>query len=217
MVAASGSLPAREPGGETSGVSLWDARMDLTLLTWARAVKARRGQAFPPLWLFTDENRLPDPLAAVRRLPMGLGGVVFRHDATDRAALGRALARICRARRLVLVVAGDARLAAALGAGLHLRRGRRPVVRRRPGMVTSSAHDRCELMRAARAGAELVFLGPAFATASHPGAGPLGAVRWNALAGGARLPVAAIGGIGGKTIRRLPRAAAAAAISALGV
>ncbi|MGH7066198.1 MAG: thiamine phosphate synthase [Acetobacteraceae bacterium] len=191
--------------------------MDLTLLAWARAVKARRRQAFPPLWLFTDESRLPDPLAAARRLPIGLGGVVFRHDgARDRAVLGRALARLCRARRLVLVVAGDARLAAALGAGLHLRRGRRPVVRRRPGILTASAHDRRELMRAARAGVALVFLGPAFATASHPGAGPLGAVRWNALAGGARLPVGAVGGIEGKTIRTLPGASAAAAISALG-
>lgn len=188
---------------------------------WARAVKARRRFPFPSLWLFTDEARLADPLPAARRLPPGLGGVVFRHDgAPDRAGLGRALARICRARRLVLVVAGDARLAAALGAGLHLRRGRRPVARRRPGLVTASAHDRSELVRAGRAGAELVFLGPAFATLSHAGGShagvrPLGAIRWNALAGRGRLPVAALGGIGGETIRRLPRAAAAAAISAL--
>ncbi len=115
----------------------------------------------------------------------------------------------------MLVVAGDARLAAALGAGLHLRRGRRTVVRRRPGFLTASAHDRSELIRAGRAGVDLVFLGPAFATRSHVGARPLGAVRWNALACRVRAPVAALGGIGGKTVRRLPRAAAAAAISAL--
>ncbi|MGH7083403.1 MAG: thiamine phosphate synthase [Acetobacteraceae bacterium] len=194
--------------------------MDLTLLSWARAVKARRrlpvAPLWPPLWLFTDEVLLPDPLPAARLLPRGLGGVVFRHDgAADRVALGRALARVCRARRLMLVVAGDARLAAALGAGLHLRRGRRPIVRRRPGFLTASAHDRAELIRAGRAGVDLVFLAPAFATRSHVGARPLGAVRWNALAGRARLPVAALGGVGGKTARRLPRAAAAAAISAL--
>ncbi|MGH7103357.1 MAG: thiamine phosphate synthase [Acetobacteraceae bacterium] len=189
--------------------------MDVTLGAWARAVKARRRFPFPPLWLFTDEARLPDPLPAAKRLPRGLGGIVFRHDAAaERLALGRALARVCRARRLMLVVAGDARLAAALGAGLHLRRGRKGVVRRRPGFLTASAHDRSELVRAGRAGVDLVFLGPASATRSHVGVRPLGAVRWNALAGRARVPVAALGGIGGGTIRRLPRAAAAAAIRA---
>ena len=70
------------------------------------------------LWLFTDMVRLPDPFAAVSRLPRG-AGVVLRDDRdADR------LARLCRARGLALVVAGDARLAARLGAGLHLRDGR---------------------------------------------------------------------------------------------
>ena len=170
---------------------------------------ARRKQPFPALWLFTDSHRLPDPRGAVSRLPRGRAGVVFRHDAhPHRAALGRALARICRARRLCLVVAGDTRLAAALGAGAHLRGGRWPGpirVRARPGgFVTSSAHDAADLRRAARAGAGLVFLSPAFATASHPGAPSLGAARWSSLARRARVPVAALGGIDGGSARRLP-------------
>ena len=62
-----------------------------------------------------------------RGLPRGLAGVVLRHDGEPgRAALGRELAEICRSRRLALVVAGDVRLAAALGAGVHLRAGRWP-------------------------------------------------------------------------------------------
>ncbi|MDA8050368.1 MAG: thiamine phosphate synthase [Rhodospirillales bacterium] len=190
--------------------------MDTRLIAWARAVKARRRLPLPTLWLFTDERRLPDPLPAVARLPPGLAGVVFRHDeAAGRAALGRALARLCRARRLVLVVAGDVRLAANLHAGLHHRRGRRTVPWPRRGVLTASAHDRAELARAARAGADIVFLGPAFATASHPGQRPLGPVRWNLLARRASIPVAALGGVTGKSIRALPRAAAAAAIGAL--
>jgi thiamine-phosphate pyrophosphorylase len=54
------------------------------------------------------------------------------------------------------------------------------------------------------AGAGLVFLSPVFATASHPGAAALGPARWVRMARFARLPVAALGGIDGASIRRLP-------------
>ena len=180
--------------------------MDARLLAWAHAARRRGDGRVPPLWLFTDSRRLADPRPAVARLPKGLAGVVLRHDAApDRAALGRDLARICRARRLVLVVAGDARLAAALRAGVHLRGGRWPgLVRPRRGLVTSSAHNFPELRRALRAGADVAFLGPAFATASHPGAAGLGALRWCGLAHRGGWQVAALGGIDGASVRRLP-------------
>jgi thiamine-phosphate pyrophosphorylase len=183
--------------------------MDARLIAWARAVKARHGRvrrALPVLWLFTDERRLADPLPSVARLPRGLAGVVLRHDGDPhRAVLGRRLARICRVRRLALVVAGDARLAAALGAGVHLRGGHWPgQVRTRRGILTSSAHGAAELRRARRAGADLVFLSPAFRTPSHPDAVGLGPMRWSLLARAGRLPVAALGGIDHATVRRLP-------------
>jgi len=190
--------------------------MDQGLRRWAQA--RSRGPA-PALWLFTDAARLADPLAAAAALPRGRAGVVFRHDGVPgRAALGRALARVCRARRLVLVVAGDARLAASLGAGLHLRDGRWPgAARTRRGIApTSSAHDVPAARRAMRAGARLVFLSPVFATASHPGAPALGPLRWAALARHARGRAAALGGITGRTVGRLPRACrAVGAIGAL--
>lgn len=151
----------------------------------------------PVLWLFTDPQRLPDPRRAASALPRGLCGVVLRHDD---AALGHDLARICRVRRNALVVAGNWRLAAALGAGVHLRRGIGPG---RGGLVTSSAHNRVELHRARRAGATLVFLSPVFATASHVGAAGLGVTRWAAMARGGN--VAGLGGIDGGSVRRLPR------------
>jgi len=190
--------------------------MDARLVAWARSVKARQPHgraALPALWLFTDERRLPDPRASVARLPRGLAGVVLRHDADPhRAALGRDLARLCRARRLTLVVAGDGRLAAALGAGVHLRGGRWPDhvrtrhhVGTRRGLLTSSAHGPVELRRAWRAGAALAFLSPAFPTPSHPGATGLGPARWSRLALTARLPVAALGGVGPATLRLLPK------------
>lgn len=181
--------------------------MDLKLLAWGRATARRLGPKAPPvLWLFTDTDRLPDPRPAAALLPRGMSGVVFRHDShPDRAAIGRGLARICRVRRLALVVAGDVRLAAALRAGVHLRGGRWPGPLRGRGIVTSSAHSLPDLRRARRNGATLVFLSPAFATASHPGAPALGASRWAGLAVRAGLPVAALGGIGGNSVRCLPR------------
>ena len=185
------------------------ASVDARLVAWAcaTAIRHRRAPHLPKLWLFTDARRLPDPRAAVARLPRGLGGVVLRHDGeAGRRALGQDLARICRARRLALVVAGDARLAAALGAGVHLRGGRWPgSLRPRRGLVTSSAHNPAELRRARRASADMVFLSPVFATASHPGAHGLGLLRWSRMACVAGLPMAALGGIDGASIRRLPR------------
>lgn len=195
--------------------------MDRRLLRWVRAQSRGRGlgRAVPVLWLFTDWRRLPDPLPAVAQLPRGLAGVVFRHDDDpNRLALGRHLARLCRARRLSLVVAGDPRLAAQLGVGVHLRAGHWPSpVRSKRGLVTSSAHSAAELRMARRAGADLAFLSPAFPTRSHPGVPALGPSRWTALAGAAGLPVAALGGIDGLTVRRLPGhvCRAVAAISAL--
>lgn len=188
---------------------------DPGLLAWGRAAAARR-RGGPVLWLFTDTRRLPDPRPSARLLPVGRAGVVLRHDDhPDRVAIGRDLARICRQRRLALVVAGDSRLAASLGAGVHLRGGHWPGLVRRRGLITSSAHDSAQLRRARRAGASLAFLSPAFPTASHPGEPALGAVRWNRLARSAGMAVAALGGIDGKTIGRLRHCAGAAAIAAL--
>jgi thiamine-phosphate pyrophosphorylase len=178
--------------------------LDLKLLAWGLR---RKPGPLPRLWLFTDDRRLPDPRSAVASLPRGRAGVVLRHDHDPaRAALGWDLARICRARRLALVVAGDGRLAAALKAGVHLRGGYWPEPLRPSGAVTSSAHSVRELKRAQRAGARLIFLSPAFPTASHAGAPGLGPLRWAAIArrGSSAGQVAALGGVDGRTVKRLP-------------
>ncbi|MGD0107442.1 MAG: thiamine phosphate synthase [Rhodopila sp.] len=181
--------------------------MDKKLLAWGL-----RGPPtpLPRLWLFTDDQRLPDPRSSVAHLPRGRAGVVLRHDTHPaRPALGHDLARICRMRRLTLVVAGDVRLAARLRAGVHLRGGRWPAPPRPPGLVTSSAHSIPDLRRARAAGASLVFLSPAFPTASHAGAPGLGPLRWAAMARtatarNAHIGIAALGGVDGRTLTRLP-------------
>ena len=195
--------------------------MDQKLLAWGLRGKPTR---LPRLWLFTDEQRLPDPRRSVACLPRGKAGVVLRHDHDpDRAQLGADLARLCRMRRLVLVVAGDVRLAAELRAGVHLRGGRWPGSLRHGGVVTSSAHSIPEARRAKAAGACLVFLSPAFPTASHAATPALGPLRWTTMASAANarpamaLPrrcvrqtqragagIAALGGIDGRSVIRLP-------------
>jgi thiamine-phosphate pyrophosphorylase len=193
--------------------------VDTKLLAWGRRPAAHR---LPRLWLFTDQVRLADPLRTAQNLPPGKAGIVFRHDdATERLALGIQLARICRQRRLMLVVAGDSGLAARLGAGVHLRGGRFFSPRRRRGFpITSSAHSVPDLLRASRSGACLAFLSPVFPTGSHPDAATLGPLRWAAAA--RRVPrslaIGALGGVTGRNVHRLPRCCAAVgAISALSV
>lgn len=190
-------------------------RMDRKLLSWGLS---RKRAQWPLLWLFTDEQRLPDPRASVARLPRGKAGVILRHDRDPmRTALGYDLARLCRERRLILVVAGDSRLAGKLRAGVHLRGGRWPEPLRRTGMVTSSAHSIPELRRARAAGAGLVFVSPAFPSASHANGANLGPLRWAAMVrrangpnGAGRTDIAALGGVDGQSVRRLPKRLVAA-------
>lgn len=147
---------------------------------------------------------MPDVLAAVRGLPAGLCGVVFRHDGTPgRAALGASVGRLCRDRRLALVIAGSG--LSVPGSGRHMRGGRGAGWAPHRALRTASVHGAAELVRARRGGAVVLFLSPAFPTQSHLGAPALGPVRWARLARAQRRAVLALGGIDGQSVRRLPR------------
>jgi thiamine-phosphate pyrophosphorylase len=194
----------------------------------ARARRARRRDRFsalPPLILVTDAKRLPDPVPAAAALPRG-SAVILRHyelERTARRALARRLKRLCRRRRLKLIVAGDSRLAHDVGAdGLHLREAQLrgpipcgPAARRRGWLVTAAAHSPAGVLLAARRGADAVLLSPVFATASHPGRRTLGPLRFAALARSSPLPVYGLGGIEGGNARRLV-GSAAVGLAALG-
>ncbi|MDX5930049.1 thiamine phosphate synthase [Acidiphilium acidophilum] len=191
--------------------------MDQQLISQARAVKRRRRTTLPTLFLFTDAAHHPDLAGLVARLPRDIAGIVFRHDGFPaRNRLARRIARICRARRLALVIAGDWRLAAACRAGLHLRGGARPRTAYRGDLTTASVHDRAQLVAARRAGANIIFISPAHPTSSHPGEPALGPVRWAALARHSPIPTIALGGMTGHNLRSLGRhCAGAGAIGAL--
>lgn len=154
----------------------------------------------PRLWLMTDE-RLGDALwTALARLPRG-SGVVFRHyrlPPTERRALFERVRRVTRQRRLVLVVAGEAWLGRADG---HHGAARPRTVA--PGLYTRPVHSRREAVAAIRAGADLVFASPVFATRSHPGAAGLGPLRLGRMIAGLTVPVVALGGMDARRMRRL--------------
>jgi thiamine-phosphate pyrophosphorylase len=184
----------------------------------AHAAKRRPWiRRLPALLLLSDEARLPDPLAALARLPKG-SGLVFRHyGARNREALARALAAKTRARGIRLLVAGDARLASGVRAeGLHLPEAKAdsplalgPKSSRKKMIVTMAAHSLRAVFRAARLGADAAILGPVFETASHPGTSLLGVLRFARICRRSPIPVYAVGGIGPGTARRLKESGAA--------
>lgn len=191
-------------------------------MTLANAARLRKPGNVPALILVTDEHRLPDPAPVMETLPPGSGVWLRHYDVPDREALARRLAAIARRRRLVLVVAGaDWRLAARLGAaGVHLPEavarsadlaGLRLWLGHRR-LLSVAAHSRHGLARAAGLGADCALLSPVFATASHPGAATLGAIRFALWARRAGLPVIALGGVNAGSARSLRFAAGLAAI-----
>lgn len=163
----------------------------------------------PPLLFFTDPHRTPHPERVIGRLPRG-SGVVFRaFGAPDAVARGLGLARQARRRGLVFLVGADTRLAVRLRAdGVHLpqrmagRAGTIAALRRR-FLVTGAAHDLPAALRGWRAGVNAIVVSPVFASASTPAARPLGVLRFNALIRRVGAPAYALGGVNGRTIRRL--------------
>ncbi len=189
----------------------------LTIAGAAQALNSRAPAHLPALIMMTDTARLADPLSVVAQLPKG-AAIILRHYADDdtpkrrraRENLARSLARSCRARGLVLLVAADMNLALRIGAnGLHLpewqlRASAGPLRRPRPGfIITAACHSAGALARAAKLGLDAALLAPVFPSASHPGAPTLGALRFSALVHGAMIPVYALGGVNARTARRL--------------
>ena len=157
----------------------------------------------PETFLMTDDVRHPDPAPAIACLPAG-SAVIFRHyGTTDRERLAQTLARLCRSRDILFLVAADARLARTVNAdGLHLPEtlafsGPQTwrLWRKSNWLVTAAAHSPAALERAGRAGADAALLSPVFPTQSHPGAPPIGPLRFAAWTRLSPVPVYALGGI----------------------
>jgi thiamine-phosphate pyrophosphorylase len=181
-----------------------------TLARTAACLGRRSGgrKPLPPLILFTDPQRTPEPWRLAAALPRG-SGVVFRaYGARDAVAQGLRLRAAAGRRRLVLLAGADPRLAAAIGAaGVHLPERLAHHARRlratRPWRVTVAAHSPRAAFRAQRLGAEAVVVSAAFASRSPSAGKPWGALRLARLARRLSVPVYALGGINDATARRL--------------
>lgn len=117
----------------------------------------------------------------------------------DRVLLGRAFARMRDEAGGVFVVNDDAALAREVGAdGVHLSSARLMRVRGRPRFrwVGASCHSAAQLARVGALGLDYALLSPVCRTLSHVAAAPLGWEGFAALAGGAAVPVFALGGLG---------------------
>ncbi|NTV94394.1 MAG: DNA mismatch repair protein MutT, partial [Thiobacillus sp.] len=130
--------------------------------------------------------------------------------AVQRADLAGRVATLCRQYGAGLTLNGDIESAARLGAGVHLTAAQLTTLDSRPDLpwVGASCHDAAELARAAALGADFVVLGPVQATASHPGAAPLGWPAFGRLIEDYPLPVYALGGLSRADMERARQAGA---------
>ena len=187
----------------------------------AVALNASSTAPLPALVLMTDDERLPNPIAAARALPEGSMVIVRARQSSHRAKLAIELRAIARARRLLLLIANDPPLADRIGAqGIHLPEsqaraaGHWRAVRPR-WLITTAAHSLAAAARSQRSGANAVILGPVFGTRSHPERPALGPARARLAARQLPRPVYALGGIDGQNSRQLGGFCGLAAIGAL--
>jgi thiamine-phosphate pyrophosphorylase len=149
--------------------------------------------SWPRDWLMTDERMGERLWDAIARIPVGTGGIVFRHyslDASDRLQLGKRVAELAQERKLMLAVARDTSLARRLSARLVHNPSQAGAM-----SFSCSVHDEREARKAKASGADLVFVSPVYPTRSHPGADALGVQCATRLAEIAGCPAIALGGM----------------------
>lgn len=166
------------------------------------------------LYAVTDRACLrgrPLRAAVAAALDGGVTLVQLREKQLPPAAFleeARALAALCHARGVPLIVNDNLEVALAAGAdGVHVGQGDLDARRARallgPGKILGvSAHNPAEARAAEAAGADYLGCGAAFATATKPDARPVSAETMRAVTAAVRIPVVAIGGI---TAENLPQ------------
>ena len=160
----------------------------------------------PRCWLMTDRRLGPSMLAIVAAMPPRSGVVIrpYAMEPEGRAAMIRAIRRIGRAKRHLLLIADRA------VAGFDGRHGGGPaqakLLASKPGSITSMpVHNQREAAAARRAGARICLISPVWPTRSHSGAPCLGHHGFARLARqvGANTYAIAMGGIDAAAFRRL--------------
>ena len=150
----------------------------------------RAPRAVPRCWLMCDE-RLGDRILSVIAAMPPCSAVVVRPyamQAGHRAAVIRAIRRTARAKRHLLLIAGrgsDAGYDGRHGYGLW----------RTTGFLSAAVHDRHELARAIRCGADAVLISPVWPTRSHPDSATLDRKGFARLAAASSAKAIALGGV----------------------
>ncbi len=172
----------------------------------------------PERYLITPElAEIADILAwLAARLDQGIRLVQWRAKQGSREryiAVGRELAALCRDHGASLMLNGPAELLEHIPAqGLQLSAAALQSLETRPIPATyllgASVHDALELSRAQALGVDFVCLSPLAATASHPGATPLGWPAFSKLCAQAVVPVYALGGMQDQDIEQAWQAGA---------
>jgi thiamine-phosphate pyrophosphorylase len=158
----------------------------------------RHGRKLPKIWLMTDARFGDGLLPAIQALPMG-SGVIFRHyhlPAADRYRLLQAVRKHCRRRGHVLLLAAPPLSARHWDIdGVHNQAPQKPT-----HLQSASVHNIAELRAAVGASADVLFVSPVRATATHPGAPVLGIMGLKQLAS-LHHPTGAIIALGGMNRR----------------
>src|SRR5262245_19784878 len=160
----------------------------------------------PPLLVVTDRHQARLPLAEVLRAALAAGCrwvSVREKDLSDedQIALAATLLPIARRYDACLTLHGEAALAKACGAdGVHLPAGSDAAAARAilgpTKLIGVSLHTVTEAEAIDPETVDYAVAGPAFETASKPGYGPeIGRKGLAEIAGAARVPIIAIGGL----------------------
>ena len=163
-----------------------------------------RFHSLPDLWLISDKRNDAVLKSALARLPRG-SGFIYRHyhlPPEGRLARFLELGRVARARDHLVILAGNAKLAAAWGAdGIY----DAPLsLSPRPGLLRlATVHSMREMRQANAVGADAALVSPVFATRSHADARLLGPLQFHAIAAHAAMPVIALGGMDATKASRL--------------
>jgi thiamine-phosphate pyrophosphorylase len=160
-------------------------------------------KVWPKIWVVSDRRNDAALELILRRLPRG-SGLIYRHyhlAPAERRARFAILAALARRRGHLVALAGAPREARRWRADASY-----GAPARGPGPRLVTAHSLREIAlarRAGGAGCAAIVLSPVFATRSHPGARPLGPLRFRLLTRRAGLPVIALGGMTASRARRV--------------
>ncbi|OYW94358.1 MAG: thiamine monophosphate synthase [Caulobacterales bacterium 32-67-6] len=188
-----------------AGFDFWDLRRT----AWSLSRRAALQKPLPPLLLFTDPARTPDPLAAAAALPAGSAVVYRAFGAPHALEVACALRRLTRAQGVALLIGADPALARACDAdGVHLPERLAPLAgplkrSHQPWLVTTAAHSLGAARKALALGADAAVVSAIFPSRSPSAGPPMGPLRLAILARAAGGPVYGLGGINTKNARRL--------------